>query len=521
MNRAAGDKAAIEQEMADRLAQFRALRARGALCTEATEQFAAEAASSFLSHYRKHGEILRDAITLLAEIATLEEPCLSQPGQQATFPMLVETLSDSFDPRDCSLYDRAFAQMIHFCRQLPAAADLDAGLQRFGIETEQDLLVRKARLREQKPLLKAEAQRNVRKVLVLSRVTLGADVAITNVILGKMRQTFPQAERVLLGSPKLHELFGGDGSLRIREVRYETDGTLLDRLRNWLPLVETVEEETRGLRPEEYLLVDPDSRLLQLGLLPVLRDETRYFFLESRRFGEPGQGALSQITLRWLQETFSGQDQIFPSVHLRETDREVAQEFCGRLRDNGSEFLVAVSFGVGGNPKKRFSDSFEERLVSHLLQEGSTVLLDKGFGGEEIERASRLVEKVKAGGYKVVELQPPTFSDKDRLPLPGSCQMVVWEGGIGAWSALVGASDEYVGYDSAGQHIAAALGVPTLDIFTETASPIFRERWRPAGKGIVKVAEQALSGRAQEDSFLSEVLVLHEEIKAQRPGPRK
>ena len=99
--------------------------------------------------------------------------------------------------------------------------------------------------------------------------------------------------------------------------------------------------------------------------------------------------------------------------------------------------------------------------------------------------------------------------------------MVVWEGGIGAWSALVGASDEYVGYDSAGQHIAAALGVPTLDIFTETASPIFRERWRPAGKGIVKVAEQALSGRAQEESFLSEVLVLHEEIKAQRPGPRK
>ena len=446
---------------------------------------------------------------------------MSQPGQQATFPLLVESLSDSFDPQDCLLYDRAFAQMIHLCRRLPAATDLDAGLRQFGIETEQDILVRKARLREQKPLLDAEAHQKVRKVLVLSRVTLGADVAITSVILEKVRQTFPQAERVLLGSPKLHDLFDGDGSLRIREVWYATDGTLLDRLRNWLPLAETVEEETRGLRPEEYLLIDPDSRLLQLGLLPVLQEETRYFFFESRRFDEPNQGPLSQITLRWLNETFGGQDQIFPSVHLREKDREVAQEFCGRLRQSGSESLVAVSFGVGGNPRKRLSDSFEERLVFHLLQEGSTVLLDKGFGEKEIERASRLVEKVKADGYKVVELQPPVFSQKDCLLLQPGCQMMVWEGGIGAWSALVGASDEYVGYDSAGQHIAAALGVPTLDIFTATASPIFRERWRPAGKGIVKVAEQALSGRAPEESFLSEVLALHEEIKPQRPDPRK
>ncbi|MBI1956405.1 MAG: hypothetical protein HYS38_08435, partial [Acidobacteria bacterium] len=432
MNRAAGDKAAIEQEMADRLAQFRALRARGALCTEATEQLATEAASSFLSHYQKHGETLRDAITLLAEIATLEEPCLSEPGQQATFPLLVESLSDSFDPQDCSLYDRAFAQIIHLCRRLPAAADLDAGLRRFGIETEQDLLERKRQLRERKPLSNPADPQKVRRVLVLSRVTLGADVAITSVILEKVRQTFPQAERVLLGSSKLHELFGGDRSLRIREVRYQTDGTLLDRLRNWLPVVKTVEEETRGLRPEEYLLIDPDSRLLQLGLLPVLRDESRYFFLESRCFGEPNQGPLSQIALRWLNEAFGGQNQIFPSVHLRENDREAAQEFRRRLRQSGSNYLVAVSFGAGGNPKKRLADSFEERLVSYLLQEGSTVLLDKGFGGEEIERASRLVEKVKAGGYKVVELQPPVFSQKNRLPLPPSCQMMVWEGGIGA-----------------------------------------------------------------------------------------
>ena len=109
------------EQIAARLEEFRALRARGALCTEVTEQLAAEAASAFLNDYRERGEYLRDAITLLSEIATLEEPCLSQPGERATFPLLVEYLSDSFDPAYCDLYDRAFAQMIAACRRVPSA----------------------------------------------------------------------------------------------------------------------------------------------------------------------------------------------------------------------------------------------------------------------------------------------------------------------------------------------------------------------------------------------------------------
>ena len=92
------DSSSAGQRIALRLEEFRALSARGALCTEVTEQLAAEAASAFLSHYRERGEYLSDAIALLAEISTLDEPCLSQPGQRATFPLLVETLSDSFDP---------------------------------------------------------------------------------------------------------------------------------------------------------------------------------------------------------------------------------------------------------------------------------------------------------------------------------------------------------------------------------------------------------------------------------------
>ncbi|MCZ6752098.1 MAG: hypothetical protein O7E51_09755, partial [Acidobacteria bacterium] len=315
-------KATSAQEAASRLAKFRRLLERGALNAEVIEKLATEAATAFLSQSRGRDTYLRDAIALLAEISTLEEPDLAEPGHRATFLLLVENLSDSFDPQQCLLYDRAFAQLIAFCRKLPAAKELDDALRRFGLENERDLLERKARMRERirersrgnKPVLNTDAQRKVRKVLVLSRVTLGADVAVTSVVLEKARRTFPQAERVLIGSPKLAQLFGGDRTLRIRDVRYKTSGGLLDRLLGWLPVIEAVEEETRDLAPEQFVVIDPDSRLLQLGLLPAVRpaihDESRYFFLESRRSGEPGQGSVSRITLGWLNGIFGGEDEI-------------------------------------------------------------------------------------------------------------------------------------------------------------------------------------------------------------------
>jgi ADP-heptose:LPS heptosyltransferase len=52
---------------------------------------------------------------------------------------------------------------------------------------------------------------------------------------------------------------------------------------------------------------------------------------------------------------------------------------------------------------------------------------------------------------------------------------------------LIAASDRYIGYDSAGQHIAAAIRVPTLTIFVNSNSATFAERWRPYGPGIIEV----------------------------------
>ena len=508
-------KALFEGEIARRLAEFRRLRERGALCSSVTEQLSEEAADGFLNHFRIQGGYLRDAITLLAEIATLDESCLSEPGQPPSFPMLVERLSDSFDPQFCPLYDRAFAQMIGYCRRLPGAKELDATLRSFGLLEERDFLDRKARLKGHGPLADRHEQQRIRKVLLLSRVTLGADVAVTSVMLQKAKEVFPQAERILLGSSKLPQLFGGDSSLRIHEVRYESAGGLLARLQSWLPLLAAVEEEKDGLAEGEVIVIDPDSRFLQLGLLPVLGDESRYFFFGSR--GLPGPGSLSRIAGDWLNATFGGEDTFSPAVWLQEKDFQFGGAVCRRLRQGGNRHLVTASFGVGGNPQKRVPDPFEEQLLLRLLESGSAVMLDKGFGEDELGRASRLVERVRAAGWKVMEMDSSFRFPQGSSRLSG-CHLLTWEGEIGAFSGLIAASDEYVGYDSAGQHIAAALGIHAADIFAGPSFPVFRERWHPIGPGpgrtTVLVAPDPSEGEAAGEAFLASLLAVHAKNRA-------
>jgi ADP-heptose:LPS heptosyltransferase len=63
----------------------------------------------------------------------------------------------------------------------------------------------------------------------------------------------------------------------------------------------------------------------------------------------------------------------------------------------------------------------------------------------------------------------------------------VWSGRVGLLAALIGESDLYIGYDSAGQHVAAALGVPCIDMFAGFSSRRMLYRWRPTGKGKTRV----------------------------------
>jgi hypothetical protein len=473
-------------EAARLLAELRAGRDAGTLSADHVKTMADSAAALILSHFDATGEPLRDSVTALCEITALADPELSHLGVEALFPNLVENLNDTFDPRLCSLYDRLFAQVISFYRRLPEAARFDAKLQELQVPDESALLARKQKLST--PPAFPASRGAVKKIIILSRVTVGADVAVTGVFLARLRRRFPAAELVLAGAAKLRELFGGDGGVRVREVEYGRRGGLPARFESWVGLTELVADELRGLRPGEYAIFDPDSRLTQLGLLPLLapeREADSYFFFESRGYVSPGAEAVGELASRWLSEVFGSAETTYPAIFLLPELSAFGRQVADRLRGDRRRRLTALSFGVGGNARKRLSDSFEVELADYLSR-NSALILDKGAGPDEIAQADRIIAALREAGRTVVELREPDLptSLPDEIR---SADVLAFEGGIGAFASLIAACDQYVGYDSAGQHIAAALGVRTLTVFVNSGSDTFARRWQPYGPGASEV----------------------------------
>ena len=131
------------------------------------------------------------------------------------------------------------------------------------------------------------------------------------------------------------------------------------------------------------IVIDPDSRLTQLGLLPICPEEDYYFF-ESRSYGADGDDALSAPA---------------QSAGLRKRSASTDARAYISTGLDAAEFATTVSFGVGENPSKRVADPFEEELLRRLPR---PILIDKGAGGEEAERVERAVAKRRRRGHRDV-----------------------------------------------------------------------------------------------------------------------
>jgi ADP-heptose:LPS heptosyltransferase len=351
-----------------------------------------------------------------------EDPCAP-----ALFGVLVEGLADRFEPSLCDAYVRLFSQAIAHV----TGADASALVSRYE-------WVRRPR----------KLAANPKRVFVLSRITLGADVAVTSVLLAAAKQRFKRARIALAGPQKNYELFAKDARIHHARIDYGR-GSLRQRL--------AAAEELKALVAEpDCVVIDPDSRLTQLGLLPVCPDE-RYHLFESRAYGATALPAcpsspdksLPELASDWAAETL-GIAGAKPYISV------AAAKSAPPMRAP----YITVSLGVGENPAKRIADPFEEQLLALLAKTGLPICIDKGAGGAEAERVERAVERaVERSGATV------TF----------------WEGSFAGFASLIAASKLYVGYDSAGQHIAAACGVPLISVFAGFPAPRMFERWRPVG----------------------------------------
>jgi ADP-heptose:LPS heptosyltransferase len=501
----------IKQQAQRYLSEYRTRAAT--LSSSDVSALANQAVSLFFAYYQTSHAPLREAIELLCEINAAPNPDHTAIGLTALFPNLIEKLNDAFLPSYCQLYDRVFAQVISFFRQLPEGKSIDTALTRFGLPTEAALLRRKRILRRrQNQLLES---RPLKKILFLSRVTIGADVAVTSVMMAHLKSRFPPAELVLLGSPKLQQLYGGDARIRVRPVDYGRGSNLLSRLESWQHVLNAVQEELSGLAAEEYCVIDPDSRLTQLGLLPVLSqpgDEKSYYLFEGRGFTHSDAKQLGQLASHWVNLLCGTSETSFPFVALPADQSAFGQQVCQALKAADNRPVICLSFGVGGNAVKRVSELFEAELVVALAQK-ARLIIDCGATSEENEQIERLTAMLAARQKTILSL-----NDSDILPRIPIIRpdILTWQGSLGIFAALIAGSNLYIGYDSAGQHIAAALSVPTLTIFVNSGSNHFPDRWQPHGTGTIKTLRLAPSHPHTEPTlpsdFLAQVLKAQEQL---------
>lgn len=272
---------------------------------------------------------------------------------------------------------------------------------------------------------------------MLSRVTLGADVKITSILLDAAKKRFLDARVVFVGGNKSFELFANDSRLEHLDFDYPRSGSVKERI----AFAEHLRDE---ITTPNSIVLDPDSRITQLGLFPVCEPD-RYFHFPSRTTGE---GNLTDIAQQWTERVLGVEGSAYVAPKFVEID--------------GESPWAAVSLGVGENHTKRIEGSFEADLISLLAAHFPTLWIDRGAGGEEAERVTAAAE-----GHDVR----------------------FWERSFAGFTSVIAQSDLYVGYDSAGQHAAAAVRTPLISVFAGAASPRFRERWAPCGGGLINLVD--------------------------------
>ncbi|MCC7235834.1 MAG: hypothetical protein IT163_11060 [Bryobacterales bacterium] len=351
----------------------------------------------------------------------------------------VEPLGDAFTAEGVQTYVHGFAPII--ARALPGC---DAGF----------LIDRYRRIRSPRPFDLGTA--GVTDVVVLSRVTLGADVAVSSVLIDAARRAFPHASLYFAGNAKNAELFLGEPRLRHIAVPYTRTGALYHRLEASAALA--------TLLPPGALVLDPDSRLSQLGLIPVC-DDARYLFFESRTAGASTAATLPQLAVQWCRDIL-GAD---------------ARPWTAPLSGIGGPPRVCVSLGTGENPDKGLGHEFEAELVRRLAATGQPLLIDKGAGGEEGDRVEAAIAAATAASAHTAHPVRPG-------------QIQTWLGPFSPFAFEIARAPLYAGYDSAGQHVAAAAGTPLLCLFAGAPCDRFFDRWRPSGNGTCLIARHSHGG---------------------------
>jgi ADP-heptose:LPS heptosyltransferase len=401
-----------------------------------------------------------------------QDEALRAVGITALFRDLVEACNDRLDQVGRRAYAALFPPVVwQVAMQSPALRRRFAD---FGLHSLRDCYARYHRQRQRGQSSAVNLPDIVERVVILSRVTIGADILLTSLLCQRVYEAFPAAGITVIGDVKLVGLLGGLPQVTVQPMRYTRRGPLGSRLESWLSLGDTID------KLEADLVISPDSRLDQLGIMPLTTCDDAYLLWENTQQNEGKAQSLAQLLDDWCRRILATNSPktMAPRIVFDASYAQQAEAWKACLSTAADQrACVAVKFDHGGNSDKAMPRSLEHALIQNALDNGWRVVLDAGFGPEELANSAELAEQTQAQIYQAKE------SD---ATLPGTdvaWDVLRYEGSIAGWASVLSACDAAVSYDSVGHHLAGALGIPLLSLFTGHHSEDFPVSWAPQGVG--------------------------------------
>ena len=468
----------------------------------------------------------RKAIENVVTIATDSRDEVALTAIAPLFRDIVEYNNDELTAESRNIYSKIFTLVISVARNAPACEAIDKKLRGIRINDEEDLYAHYENVRNQRSNFDAANAEKVGKVAILSRMTIGADIAVTSAIIERLKVEYPNAGIVIIGDKRIGGLFESDSRVSVAPIKYSKGGTLAVRLNSWIDLADMVEE----LAPD--YIFSPSSRLDQLGILP-LTDTERYFFWGSAVPEGQKPRALTLMMNEWMNNVFGtpGAGTLYyPALHMGSGHTADAGKVWSKY-GLADKYVISAKYDVGGNHDKSLGTEFEKAHLPGLLSEdGSVVVMDRGFGDEELAHSQVLIDEAARLGARIIditdiadgsgvgnridEMDP---ADKDAVEGP---TLIVFHGSVAGWAALVGKTDEAFSYDSVGQHIAAALNVPVVIAFTGYRTKFFPKIWTPMGRAEVVSIRTGPGQSHNAEVILGRVMQAHRGIvKRSRQTP--
>lgn len=400
----------------------------------------------------------------------------SGAAMAALYGLIVEGLCDDFSTAATDQCALVLLRMLDWLRRLETGRQFGQWLAAQGYADSEALMARYRQMLapcRAFPVVDTPGQPG--KVVVLSRVTIGADVTITGVLVQRLRRRFPAAEIVLIGPRHLGQIFQNFTGARWRDFAYPRYGSLVDRVVSCRQVADIIKEEAASV-PFDTILVDPDTRLSQLGLLPLHPLAASFYFPSRAGSHETELSSLVELANGWCDTVFGPDEFVWPAVFFDPAIRQAARRFVDVQRQDGA-WVVALNLGVGQNDGKRVAEPFEELLLLRLLAWRPTVvILDSGSSPMGRERAERLLAVARRHGHETSFVGEDKMAGAGRIVRHG---VIGFHGGVAAIGSVIAAADCFFGYDSCCQHLANAAETPATIAFAGAPHDRFINRWHP------------------------------------------